>query len=66
MRWMMIAFLVSLGALLLAVAGVARHIRLHRNRLDSNPRAGDGPAHLATSNEELDAVEEVDHEVQDH
>jgi hypothetical protein len=30
MRWLMVAFLVSLGALLFAAAGVARHIRLHR------------------------------------
>lgn len=30
MRWMLIALLVSLGALLLAAAGVARHIVRHR------------------------------------
>lgn len=30
MRWLMIALLVSLGVLLLAAAGVARHIRRHR------------------------------------
>jgi hypothetical protein len=30
MRWLMIALLVSLGVLLLAAAGVARHIRAHR------------------------------------
>jgi hypothetical protein len=29
MRWLMIALLVSLGALLLAAAGLARHIRRH-------------------------------------
>ena len=33
MRWLMIGFLVSLGALLLAAAGVARHIWLHRAKL---------------------------------
>jgi hypothetical protein len=33
MRWLMIAFLVSLGALLLAAAGVARHIWRHRTAL---------------------------------
>lgn len=32
MRWLIIGFLVSLGALLLAAAGVARHIRLQRSR----------------------------------
>jgi hypothetical protein len=35
MRWLMIGLLVSLGALLLAVAGMARHIRLHRTKLDA-------------------------------
>jgi len=29
MRWLMIALLASLGALLLAAAGMARHIRNH-------------------------------------
>ncbi|MGA7341058.1 MAG: hypothetical protein WBE72_07780 [Terracidiphilus sp.] len=33
----MIGLLVSLGALLLAAAGVARHIRLHRTRLRREP-----------------------------
>ena len=30
MRWLMIALLVSLGALLIAAAGLARHVWLHR------------------------------------
>jgi hypothetical protein len=33
MRWLMIGFLVSLGALLLAAAGVAHHIWLQRRKL---------------------------------
>ena len=33
MRWLMIGLLVSLGALLIAAAGVARHIWLHRRLL---------------------------------
>jgi len=33
MRWLIIALLVSLGGLLLAAAGVARHVRLHRKQL---------------------------------
>jgi hypothetical protein len=33
MRWLLIALLVSLGGLLLAAAGVARHVWLHRKRL---------------------------------
>jgi hypothetical protein len=32
MRWLMIGLLVSLGALLFAAAGLARHIWLHRRR----------------------------------
>ena len=33
MRWLMIALLVSLGALLLAAAGVARHVWVQRSLL---------------------------------
>ena len=33
MRWMLVAFLVSLVALLIAAAGVARHIWQHRQEL---------------------------------
>lgn len=33
MRWLMIGLLVSLGALLFAAAGLARHIWLHHRRL---------------------------------
>lgn len=32
MRWLMVALLVSLGALLFAAAGVARHIRRHHRQ----------------------------------
>jgi hypothetical protein len=32
MRWLLIALLVSLGALLLAAAGMARHILVHRSK----------------------------------
>jgi len=42
MRWMMIVLLASLAGLLLAAAGVARHIWLQRSRLRSNPEAGPG------------------------
>jgi len=37
MRWLMIGLLVSLGALLFAAAGAARHIWLHRTKLDRKP-----------------------------
>jgi hypothetical protein len=35
MQWLIIGLLVSLVALLLAVAGMARHIKLQRSRLRS-------------------------------
>lgn len=37
MRWLMIGLLVSLGALLFAAAGMARHIWLRRTKLDRKP-----------------------------
>jgi hypothetical protein len=50
MRWLIIGFLFSLGALLLAVAGMARHVRNHRARpggktqpLDSAHESDAGP-----------------------
>jgi hypothetical protein len=65
MRWMMIAFLVSLAALLLAVAGVARHIWLQRSRLHSNPDAGPSvvPA-PARAGSTFDPVDEIDQETE--
>jgi hypothetical protein len=48
MRWLMIGFLVSLGALLVAAAGIARHIRRHHAELREHP---------ATA---LDALEETE------
>jgi hypothetical protein len=43
MRWLLIALLVSLFALLIAAAGVARHVWLQRARIRSKPDAGAGP-----------------------
>ncbi len=37
MRWLMLALLVSLGALLFAAAGVVRHIRLHHRQDRKRP-----------------------------
>jgi hypothetical protein len=37
MRWLLIALLVSLGALLLAAAGLARHILVQRTNLSRKP-----------------------------
>lgn len=39
MRWLMIGLLVSLGALLIAAAGAARHIWLQRGKLRHQPSA---------------------------
>jgi uncharacterized membrane protein len=40
MRWLLIVLLVSLGALLIAAAGVARHIWLQRSKTkDEGPLA---------------------------
>ncbi len=41
MRWLMLGLLISLGALLLAVAGMARHIRNHRETPGGKPRSFD-------------------------
>ncbi|HXS78462.1 MAG TPA: hypothetical protein VN753_19945 [Terracidiphilus sp.] len=41
MRWLLIALLVSLGGLLLAAAGVVRHVRLHRKKLKAGPTQSD-------------------------
>lgn len=38
MRWLLIALLVSMGVLLLAAAGVARHVWLNRK----SPKQGSG------------------------
>jgi hypothetical protein len=62
MRWMMIALLVSLGAMLFAAAGVARHIWLQRTRLHSHPDAGAAPR--PATGVPLRPVEEADHEVE--
>jgi hypothetical protein len=62
MRWLMIVFLVSIGALLLAAAGVARHIWLQRSRLHSNPDAGpiSGKAANAARNPAGDVDQEIE------
>ena len=62
MRWMMIALLVSLAALLLAAAGLAHHIWLQRARLRSNPNAG--PVPKLGQDAAFDTVEEIDPEIE--
>jgi hypothetical protein len=62
MRWMMIALLASLAALLLAAAGVARHILLQRSRLNSNPGARHVPGEPGSA--AFDPIEEADSEIE--
>jgi len=62
MRWLMIGLLVSLGALLFAAAGVARHIWVQRAQLRHEPAAA-GPA-IENQNHALDPVEEPDVEIE--
>jgi hypothetical protein len=44
MRWLLIVFLVSLGALLIAAAGAARHIWRHRAKPVNKPTSAVEPA----------------------
>jgi len=44
MRWLMLVLLVSLGALLFAAAGVARHIWLQRGKPRRGPSVAIEPA----------------------
>jgi hypothetical protein len=65
MRWMMIAFLGSLAALLLVAAGVARRIWLHRRRLRnvSETGSGAGPAIGQAGSATAERSEEPDQEL---
>ncbi|MDR3750777.1 MAG: hypothetical protein P4K94_04750 [Terracidiphilus sp.] len=56
----MLAFLVSLGALLFAAAGVAHHIWLQHRQSRRKPVAGVEPAPDAA----LEPAEEIDHEAE--
>jgi hypothetical protein len=63
MRWMMIAFLVSIVALLVAAAGAAHHIWLQRTNLHSNPDTGKVKGPKSASKAVLDPVEERDQDL---
>lgn len=56
MRWLMVVLLVSLLALLIAAAGVARHIVLQRKRVQTSPETNPGEMHVPA----LDTAEETD------
>ena len=53
MRWLMVVLLVSLGALLFAAAGVARHIWLQRGNPQSEPPVAIEPAEESDLESEL-------------
>ncbi|HTM15321.1 MAG TPA: hypothetical protein VL135_00380 [Terracidiphilus sp.] len=56
MHWLIIALVVSLGGLLLAAAGVARHVWLDRKRLKQNHVQND--AVVVSTSEEADLESE--------
>ena len=56
MRWLLICLFVSVGAMLLAADGVARHIWLQHQRLNSKPRGIIGLVH----GDERDVADEID------
>jgi len=64
MRWLMIVLLASLAALLLAAAGVARHIWMQRSQLRSNPEAGPAAGKGAKTTGAASDVEEIDPEIE--
>jgi uncharacterized iron-regulated membrane protein len=55
MRWLIIALLVSLGGLLLAAAGVARHVWLQRKRLKQKQLQNDAVAVGAPERSKLES-----------
>jgi hypothetical protein len=61
MRWLMIALLVSVVAMLVAVAGLARHIWLQRAQLRDKPAPATNEQPAA--NAAIDPVEEIDPEI---
>lgn len=59
MRWLLMALLVSLVALLIAAAGLARHIGLQHARTRSSPEAGAGKAVALDPSGETDVETEI-------
>jgi hypothetical protein len=60
MRWLMVGLLVSLTALLLAAAGVARHIWIQCAKHRSKPIAGPGILPHAASGQTFDPADETE------
>jgi uncharacterized membrane protein len=64
MRWLMIGLLVSLAALLSAVAGVARHIWIQRDKLRRDTAAGARTTSPSTPGQVIDPAEDMEHDLE--
>jgi len=64
MRWLMIGLLVSLAALLSAVAGVARHICIQRDKLRRKTTAAQGKTSPTTPGQVTDPAEDTEHDLE--
>jgi hypothetical protein len=64
MRWLMIGLLVSLAALLLAAAGVARHIWVQREKHCRETRRGKPKTSPPTPGQVIDPVEDMEHDLE--
>jgi len=64
MRWLMIGLLVSLAALLLAAAGVARHIWIQREKFCRQTRRGERKSSPPTPGQIIDPAEDMEHDLE--
>jgi hypothetical protein len=55
MRWLLIALLVSVGVLLLAAAGIVRHVLLYRRKLKRTASASGAPVVSAPEESDLES-----------
>ena len=64
MRWLMIGLIVSLAAMLSAVAGVARHIWIQRHKLRRDNVVGQGKTSPTTPRQVIDPAEDTEHDLE--
>ena len=64
LRWLMIGLLVSLAALLSAVAGVARHIWIQRRKLCRENAARVRTTSPSTPGQVFDPAEDLEHDLE--
>ncbi|MGA2650045.1 MAG: hypothetical protein ABSF28_05970 [Terracidiphilus sp.] len=64
MRWLMIGLLASLAALLLAAAGVARHIFVQRGKLRRQTATGERKTLPLTPGQIIDPAEDMEHDLE--